>query len=233
MFESGMFASGNTIHTKTRTTLVLSVLLQGALLTLMVMIPLLHPEILHLQTVNTISVPVFTPPPRIVATTAAASGPSMASERTINIASNSTPRLPSPFGSASDNAPMEPTFSGNMGSGGLSNLPVCSDCLATVTGPGKAGPMRVSSGVMEGRLMVAITPVYPAIALTTRTQGTVVIQAIISENGRILNAHAVSGPPMLYGAALDAVRQARYAPFKLNGQAVQVETTINIVFHLS
>jgi len=95
-----------------------------------------------------------------------------------------------------------------------------------------AGPVRVSSGVAEGRLLAPIQPIYPAIAKAARIQGTVVIEAIISEQGLVKQAQVVSGQPMLARAALEAVSRARYQPYKLNGQPVEVDTTININFVL-
>ena len=71
---------------------------------------------------------------------------------------------------------------------------------------------------------------YPVIARETGTQGTVVVEATISTTGRIENARAVSGPPLLVHAAVEAVREARYRPFLLNGTPVDVETTIQVVF---
>jgi protein TonB len=81
-------------------------------------------------------------------------------------------------------------------------------------------------------LITPIRPDYPVIARTTRTEGTVVIQAIIAKDGRIESAHVISGPPMLLSAALEAVRAARYRPYRLNGEPTEVETTISIIFHL-
>jgi periplasmic protein TonB len=94
------------------------------------------------------------------------------------------------------------------------------------------GPVRVSSGVSAGMLLTPIRPVYPAIAKVAGLQGTVVMEATISKLGRIESLHAVSGPPMLRGAALDAVEAARYQPYRLNGEATEVETTITVVFRL-
>jgi protein TonB len=91
---------------------------------------------------------------------------------------------------------------------------------------------HVSTGVMAGRLLAPIQPQYPPIARISHTEGSVVVQAIISKDGRIESAHAVSGPPLLQGAALEAVRVARYRPFLLNGQPTEVETTITINFKL-
>jgi protein TonB len=93
--------------------------------------------------------------------------------------------------------------------------------------------VRVSSGVVAGNKISGPNPVYPAIAKTARIQGQVVLQAEISKGGTIQNLHAVSGPPMLYQAAIDAVRQWRYKPYILNGEPVEVETTIQVNFTLN
>ena len=96
----------------------------------------------------------------------------------------------------------------------------------------RAARPTVSSGVMAGYLMDKTPPLYPAIAREARIQGTVVLQATIGKAGEIENLRAVSGPPMLRQAALDAVRSWRYKPFLLNNNPVEVETTINVVFSL-
>ncbi|HKR25947.1 MAG TPA: energy transducer TonB, partial [Acidobacteriaceae bacterium] len=98
---------------------------------------------------------------------------------------------------------------------------------------GPSGPMRVSSGVAAARLMSPIQASYPDIAREARVQGSVVVAATISTTGRIKNAHAVSGPALLTGAALTAVQRARYRPFVLNGVPVEAETTITLVFKLA
>lgn len=81
-------------------------------------------------------------------------------------------------------------------------------------------------------LYAPIRPVYPQIARVTGTQGTVVVEAVISKTGRIESAHVVSGPPMLRQAALDAVVAAHYHPYLLTGVPVEVETTVTVVFKL-
>ena len=58
------------------------------------------------------------------------------------------------------------------------------------------------------------------------------LQALIGKDGTIQNLHVVSGHPMLTGAALDAVKQWKYKPYYLNGEPVEVETTINVNFTL-
>jgi protein TonB len=85
---------------------------------------------------------------------------------------------------------------------------------------------------MAGRLLDPIRPEYPMIARLSHSEGTVVVQAIISKSGKIESAQVVSGPAMLQASALQAVRAARYRPFLLNGQPTEVLTTISIVFRL-
>ena len=91
---------------------------------------------------------------------------------------------------------------------------------------------RVSGGVMEGMLVHRVLPVYPPMARATRTAGRVELQATISRTGTIENLHVASGPSLLLQAAIDAVRQWRYRPYLLNGEPVEVETTINVDFRL-
>jgi protein TonB len=81
-------------------------------------------------------------------------------------------------------------------------------------------------------LLAPIRPVYPQIAVLTKMQGTVVVEAVISKAGRIESAHVVSGLPMLRQAALDAVAVARYKPYQLSGEPVEVQTTVTVVFRL-
>jgi protein TonB len=92
--------------------------------------------------------------------------------------------------------------------------------------------LSISSGVMAGSLLDKTLPQYPAIARAARIQGVVVLQATISTTGLIKNLRVLSGPPMLQQAAMDAVRSWRYKPYLLNGNPVEVETTINVVFNL-
>jgi protein TonB len=92
--------------------------------------------------------------------------------------------------------------------------------------------MRVSTSVVEGLLLLKTAPPYPAIARATRTEGTVVLEATISKAGAIENLRAVSGPPLLRQAAVDAVKTWRYRPYLLDGQPIDVETTVNVIFSL-
>jgi protein TonB len=92
--------------------------------------------------------------------------------------------------------------------------------------------VTISNGIAVGLLVQKTAPIYPPIAKSARVQGTVVIQATISKNGTIENSHAVSGPTMLRQAALDAVKSWRFRPYLLDGEPVEVDTTVNVVFNL-
>jgi len=90
---------------------------------------------------------------------------------------------------------------------------------------------NVSAGVAVGLLIQKTPPVYPPIAEASRVSGTVVLHATISATGVVAELRVVSGPAMLQQAALDAVRSWRYRPYLLNGEPVEFETTVNVVFH--
>jgi protein TonB len=81
-------------------------------------------------------------------------------------------------------------------------------------------------------LLQKTVPLYPPIAKAARVSGTVVLQATISKAGTIENLHVISGPAMLQQSAMDAVKSWRYRPYLLNGDPVEVETTVNVVFTL-
>jgi len=93
--------------------------------------------------------------------------------------------------------------------------------------------VRISQGVTKGLLIQKVEPAYPPLARAARVQGEVVLSAVIDSNGQITNLQLVSGHPMLVPAAITAVKQWRYKPYLLNGQPVEVETTITVIFSLS
>ncbi|MGA3161704.1 MAG: TonB family protein [Terracidiphilus sp.] len=92
--------------------------------------------------------------------------------------------------------------------------------------------ISISAGVAGGLLLQKTSPVYPQIAREARVSGTVVIQATISKTGALENLRVVSGPTMLRQSALDAVKTWRYKPYLLDGQPVDVETTVSVNFSL-
>jgi periplasmic protein TonB len=87
--------------------------------------------------------------------------------------------------------------------------------------------------VQEAKIINKPMPVYPEIAKTAHIQGTVVLHAIIAKDGSVEQVTFISGPPLLMRNAMDAVRQWRYQPTLLNGEPVEVDTTISVVFTMS
>jgi protein TonB len=99
--------------------------------------------------------------------------------------------------------------------------------------PKPAGPARISGGVIAGNIIQKTQPIYPPIARAAHQGGTVVLHAIISKSGTIQSLSVISGPAMLQGAALDAVKTWRYKPYLLNGEPTEVDTTIMVNFNLN
>jgi periplasmic protein TonB len=98
---------------------------------------------------------------------------------------------------------------------------------------GPKAPIRVGGRVREPKLIARVDPIYPPLARQTRTQGTVIIDAIVDEQGNVVEAKVVSGQPLLIQSALDAVRKWRYEPTYLNDQPVPVQLNVTITFRLS
>ena len=99
--------------------------------------------------------------------------------------------------------------------------------------PHQTGPLRVGGNVQAARILNRVQPVYPPLARQTRISGTVRLHAIIGKDGAITSLEVMSGHPLLQQAALDAVRQWRYQPTLLNGEPVDVDTTIDVIFSLN
>jgi len=99
--------------------------------------------------------------------------------------------------------------------------------------PKQTGPLRVGGNVQAARIINRVQPVYPPLARQTRISGTVRLHAIIGKDGAITQLEVMNGHPLLQQSALDAVRQWRYQPTLLNGEPVEVDTTIDVIFSLN
>ena len=75
-----------------------------------------------------------------------------------------------------------------------------------------------------------VRPVYPPLAKQARIQGVVVLEAVIGKDGTIQNLRVITGHPLLIKAAQDAVSQWQYKPTMLNGEPVEVVTTVTVNF---
>lgn len=93
-------------------------------------------------------------------------------------------------------------------------------------------PKTLSGGILNGKAISKPSPPYPAIARAARAQGTVTVQILVDEEGKVVSASAVSGHPLLQQAAVNAARGARFAPTLLSGRPVRVSGVITYNFVL-
>jgi TonB family protein len=109
-----------------------------------------------------------------------------------------------------------------------SAAPVSSD-----SNPSKA-PSRITipAGEIQGNLLTKAVPTYPPAAKKARIQGDVALNVVIGADGNIESVRVLSGPKELQQSALDAVRQWTYKPYILNGQPVEVETVVHVIYSL-
>jgi periplasmic protein TonB len=238
MFEDSTFESQGTIHTHSRNWMLATLLLNGSILLTLILIPLLHPSSmpneLRRVLIATPAAPHQIPPqpathapsqttsaPRLIEVPLTLSRPQLQISRAPDTSGAPVSDEPITIGTSNSSSGTVP------GGDPFSHAP---SAAPRVVHP--QGLVHVSTGVAAGMAISTPPPIYPAIARAARMEGTVILQATISKSGTIEGLHVVSGPPMLRQAALDAVQQWRYRPYLLNGEPVEVETTINVNFVL-
>lgn len=94
-------------------------------------------------------------------------------------------------------------------------------------------PLRVGGNVQESKLIYKVDPVYPDLAKQARVAGMVILAVTTDEQGNVADVKVLKGHPLLDQAAVDAVRQWRYSPTYLNGEAVPVVATATVIFGAS
>ena len=108
--------------------------------------------------------------------------------------------------------------------------------LAGVLSPSSVPPVQpaltLSQGISGGTIERHIEPVYPPQARAVNLEGNVVLQGIVTENGNVRDLKIIDGNPVLARAAMDAVAQWRYRPYRLNGQPIRMKTEITLIFKL-
>jgi protein TonB len=240
MFEDSLVESRiGPISASKRWTALASLSLQFAVAAIIIALPLLHHEALpsHADTPKLLLPPTPKPPVPVTrveptsASSASVAAPSVA--RTMVMPSLLLTRL-----TATTEVPTLAPIGASMGM--HEELPVGIAFGPPDHGPSvtvarersAAGPLHISTGVSQGLLLAPIRPVYPAIAKAAHVEGTVIVEAVISRTGSIESLHVVSGPLMLQRAAIDAIQAARYRPYRLNGAAIVVETTIMVNFRM-
>src|SRR5580692_3179780 len=243
MFEDSLLESGGRLKTKRGRTTTFAILLEIALIGFMVLLPLVFTEALPKQQLMTFLVAPPPPPPPPPPPAAAPvivkkiqseldngqlRTPTAIPKKVQMIKEDEPPPSAGPAGVVGGVPGGVPggAMGGVLGSV-MSSVPTAVPKVATPT------RVRVSQGVSQGLLVHKVTPQYPPLAKQARIQGVVVLQALIGKDGSITGLHVVSGHPMLTNAALEAVKEWKYKPYYLNGEPVEVETTINVNFSLS
>ncbi|HEV2664255.1 MAG TPA: energy transducer TonB, partial [Blastocatellia bacterium] len=107
--------------------------------------------------------------------------------------------------------------------------------IAQAQPPQKAKPRRieVSGGLLQGIAIKQVTPPYPPIARAARVAGKVEVQVTISEQGKVIEAMAISGHPLLRDASVNAARQWVFRPTELSGVPVKVQGILTFNFSLA
>jgi TonB family protein len=98
--------------------------------------------------------------------------------------------------------------------------------------PGGTKQVQVSSGVMATNLVESHEPDYPRLAKLSHLEGPVVMEVLISDRGTVDRINVVKGHRLLRGAAMDAVKNWKYRPYTVNGEPVDVSTTVTVNFSL-
>ncbi len=245
MFEDSLIESGGRLRSKRGMTTTISFVIQVILIGILVLIPLLFTEALPKQQLMTFLVAPPPPPPPPPPPAAA---PVKVIKQIVSEIQNGQLRTPTKIPEKVAMIKEEETPPPSMSAGGviggvpggvpggqmggviggiISSTPVAVPKVAT---PQR---VRVSQGVSQGLLIKKVQPSYPPLARQARIQGQVLLQAEISKDGTIQNLRLISGHPMLAPAAIEAVKQWRYKPYYLNGEPVEVETQITVIFSLS
>lgn len=97
--------------------------------------------------------------------------------------------------------------------------------------PTSEAPVRVGGDVKPPQLISAPPVVYPEMARQAGISGDVVVRIVIDKSGKVTEAKAISGPILLRGAAVNALRDRKYVPSKLDGHPISLEMLVTIQFH--
>jgi periplasmic protein TonB len=234
MFNELPVSGGRTAQTSKPWSVALSVVLQASIIGVLILIPLIYTQALPKTTLSTLLVapPPPAPPP-----------PAQAVVKRLKLSQVVTTRgavaptvIPKNVAIVKDQAPDVSANSQDTGvPGGTGNVLGAIGNGPAMPPPPKAPvPQRITVGgnVEAARITSKVQPEYPEVAKAAHVTGTVVLHAVISKDGSIQQLQLVSGPPLLAQAAMSAVTQWRYRPTSLNGQPVEVDTTIDVVFSL-
>jgi periplasmic protein TonB len=242
MFDEMVVSSPNPKKTNKPWTVVLSMVFQTAFLAVLILIPLIYTEALPktmMATMLTAPPPPPPPPPPPIAQVVHIK-PQV---HLMDAGKLVTPKvIPKDIKIIKEDAP-DMSSMGMQGGvvGGVAGGQMGGVIGGVIGGVGGAPPppkptqsrIRQGGNVTAAKLMNKVQPLYPPLARQTRISGTVRLHAIIGKNGQVEQLEVISGHPLLVQAALDAVKQWRYQATTLNGEPVEVDTTIDVIFSLN
>ena len=238
MFEDSLMESGGKIRTNQKYTTTISFVIEAVIVGFLILLPLLITEALPLHQLNSFLVAPPPPPPPPPPPAAQPVPKVQKISEVVNGELRAPSKIPKEIKMIKEEEapPATGVVGGVVGGvpGGQVGGVIGSIVGSTAAPPKMATPqkLRVSSGVAEGNLLRKIEPQYPPMAKVAHIQGDVLLAATISKSGVIENLHVVSGHPILAQAAMDAVKQWKYKPYLLNGEPVEVETTVKVTFHM-
>ena len=241
MFEDSLIESGGKLTTKRGRTTTFSFILQAIIIGVMILIPLMFTEALPKTQLMTFLVAPPPPPPPPPPPAAVVKVKPVETD-IVNNQLRTPTKIPKKVEMIKEEDAPPPQMAGVVGGvpggvpggqmggvigGIISSTPVAVPKVAVQR-------VRISQGVTQGMVLRKTQPAYPQMAKIARVQGAVVLAAIIGKDGTIQNLHVVStASPLLNQAAIDAVKQWRYRPYILNGEPVEVDTTVTVNFTLS
>ena len=243
MFEEMVVSSQTSKKTNKPMTVLISTVVQLSLVGILILIPLIYTEALPKAMLSTMLVapPPPPPPPPPVAQQIVKVKPQVHLMQNNQLVAPKV--IPKDVKIIKEEAEPDPNMMGMQGGvpGGVAGGSM-GGVLGGVIGGAGGGPpppkptqSRIKQGgaVTAASLINRVQPVYPPLARQTRVSGTVRLHAIISKDGSVQQLEVLQGHPLLVQAALDAVRQWRYRPTLLNGEPVEVDTTIDVIFSLN
>lgn len=232
MFNQLVVSGANQEGTHKRWTVATSFGVQLIIVGIMILIPLIYTEALPKGMLNTFLVaPAPPPPPPPPAAPVKVVRPRIVQPQTMTAPTV----IPKKVEMIKDEAPDVGAAGNGFGVAGGTGDALGGGILNTAPPPPpKAAPSRIKVGgqVQAANLLHQVLPTYPAIAKTAHVAGTVRLHAVIAKDGSIQELQYVSGPALLMRAAMDAVHEWKYRPTMLNGEPVEVDTTIDVVFSL-
>jgi protein TonB len=227
-------ANGEMARTHKPWSIGLSVIIQAAILGAMLLIPLIYTQVLPKAMLTTFLVAPPPPPPPPPPQQAVVNQVQPAKVLAVNKMAAPTV-IPKKIEIEKDEAPPAVNPNDTAGvAGGTGDVLGGVGTGAAPAPPPPAAPKRITVGgnVQAAALVNKVEPQYPPIAKTAHVSGTVVLHAIIAKDGSVEKLQFVSGPALLMASAMSAVKEWRYRPTMLNGQPVEVDTTVQVVFSL-